>query len=72
MLFRSNGIHGVVRKEAEKVNNIEHVTIVRMIDYETYVVQLDNGEMKIAHLEFGSVGSLPVGASMYVIRESLL
>ena len=64
-------IKGIARKEAEKFDNVEYITIVRQIDYETYVVQMSDGTKKIAHLEFGADVLLAPGTSMVVLRESL-
>jgi hypothetical protein len=66
-----NSIKGIARKEAEKFDNVESATIVSMVDYETYVVKLSDGRVKIAHLSFGEGILLPVGSSVTVLRDSL-
>lgn len=66
-----NSIKGIVRKETEKYDNVRYATIIRMIDSETYVVQLDDGTITIAHMEFGLGVVLAAGTSVVVLKESL-
>jgi hypothetical protein len=65
-------IVGIMRKEAEKVDNCQPATIVSQVDYETWVVQLADGSKKLAKLQYGSDALLAPGSSIMLLRGSAL
>lgn len=65
-------IVGIARKQAEKVDNVQPATIVSQVDYETWVVKLANGRIKLAKLQYGSDALLAPGSSVMLMRGSML
>jgi hypothetical protein len=54
------------------VDNCQPATIVSQVDYETWVVRLANGRIKLAKLEYGTTDLPPVGSSIMLMRGSIL
>lgn len=64
-------IVGVMRKEAERYDQVTPATVVSQVDYETYVVRLPDGKCKLAKLEYGSATILTPGASIMLLRGAI-
>lgn len=64
-------IVGIMRKTAERYDQVTPATVVSQVDYETYVVRLPDGKQKLAKLEYGSTVILTPGASIMLLRGAI-